>query len=396
MTLQPINEGFFRQAIDLNQYSNNVARQIIQSYNDIVIDAAQQLSTISDINSPEAAARLRALLLQIQESLDTWAGDSSDLMTDELAGLALLQSDFIQTELQKIAPGGSAVRSVAISPEFAKAVVTKDPLEFGVAVLSDARFFDDVMAGTGATFSLGAQAGSLVTLPDGRTFGKALRNLSEKSSELFGQQVRTGLLAGTPTQDIIKNLIGKLTFADADDIQKIAKAGGSLTTLANNQIQALVRTAINQVSNEIFQSMFAANSSFIDSYRYVATLDARTSAICRSLDGKIFPVGKGPRPPQHFNCRSITIPIIDWGELPPPPPGTRASAKGQVPADMTYGQWISQPGNEEFKRQAFGSKEKYFDLLAKKHGPDVALQKMVRDHGREITLSELQNRYGKS
>jgi SPP1 gp7 family putative phage head morphogenesis protein len=44
-------------------------------------------------------------------------------------------------------------------------------------------------------------------------------------------------------------------------------------------------------------------------YRYVATLDSRTSSICAALDGREFEYGKGPMPPQHFNCRSTTVPI---------------------------------------------------------------------------------------
>lgn len=50
-------------------------------------------------------------------------------------------------------------------------------------------------------------------------------------------------------------------------------------------------------------------------YRYLATLDRRTSKICRSLDGKVFKVkdavvGKN-YPPMHPNCRSGTIPVLE-------------------------------------------------------------------------------------
>lgn len=50
-------------------------------------------------------------------------------------------------------------------------------------------------------------------------------------------------------------------------------------------------------------------------YRYLATLDRRTSKVCRSLDGKVFKVkdavvGKN-YPPMHPNCRSGTIPVLE-------------------------------------------------------------------------------------
>ena len=38
--------ALYRNAIDLNRYSNSVARQIILVYNDIIIDAANQLQNL--------------------------------------------------------------------------------------------------------------------------------------------------------------------------------------------------------------------------------------------------------------------------------------------------------------------------------------------------------------
>jgi len=46
----------YRNAIDLNRYSNSVARRIINSYNDIIIDAVNQLRTIDELAAPVMAA----------------------------------------------------------------------------------------------------------------------------------------------------------------------------------------------------------------------------------------------------------------------------------------------------------------------------------------------------
>jgi hypothetical protein len=35
--------ALYRNAIDLNRYSNSVARRVINAYNDIIIDATNQL-----------------------------------------------------------------------------------------------------------------------------------------------------------------------------------------------------------------------------------------------------------------------------------------------------------------------------------------------------------------
>ena len=47
-----------------------------------------------------------------------------------------------------------------------------------------------------------------------------------------------------------------------------------------------------------------------DRYRYVAILDTRTTVRCRGLNGRIYQVGEGPLPPQHYNCRSEVQPVL--------------------------------------------------------------------------------------
>ena len=45
-------------------------------------------------------------------------------------------------------------------------------------------------------------------------------------------------------------------------------------------------------------------------------MDGRTTAVCRARDGKIYPLGKGPRPPAHIGCRSLRVPSVKtWKQL---------------------------------------------------------------------------------
>jgi len=129
----------------------------------------------------------------------------------------------------------------------------------------------------------------------------------------------------------------------------------------------------------------------------VATLDTRTSSICRALDGREFEYGKGPTPPQHFNCRSTTVPVIDYDELgfTPPPTGTRASALGQVPADQSYGEWLAKQDLATKAKALGASRVAYFDRLSAKYGPKAAIAKLVSKDGSELTLDQLRTRYGK-
>ena len=48
----------FRNAIDLNRYSTGVARRLIIAYNQIILDAVQQLQGIDEAAAPVKAARL--------------------------------------------------------------------------------------------------------------------------------------------------------------------------------------------------------------------------------------------------------------------------------------------------------------------------------------------------
>ena len=109
--------------------------------------------------------------------------------------------------------------------------------------------------------------------------------------------------------------------------------------------QRLVRTEVNHVYNDAAAGSYA--EAGCERYRFVATLDSKTSDICRKLDGQIFRLeDRQPGvncPPMHPWCRSTTIPIFE--DDGPSVPQTRAARDPktgktiQVPAGMTYSQW---------------------------------------------------------
>ena len=153
--------------------------------------------------------------------------------------------------------------------------------------------------------------GTAITLPNGRVIEKTFQGLAVAQAELFAKTVRNGLLTGESTAKIARRLKGRLRFGQRGSVRQMTQAGGESTVVANRQVMALVRTSVNQVANAASQQVYEANQDITSKYRYTATLDSRTSAICRSLDGEEFAYGKGPVPPQHFNCRSTTVPISE-------------------------------------------------------------------------------------
>jgi len=389
----------YRNAIDLNRYSNKVAKDIIIVYNDIIIDAVSQLRMIDDLAAPVKAARLRGILAQLKDSLDTWSNGSITSLTGELQGLAELQSEFAASQMKKALPAGSrtAVNTVEISPQFAQSVVTTDPTQLNLVTLSDDLFA--AVQGAPQTFSLTAAKGTMITLPNGEVVSKAFRGIASDQSALFSQVVRNGLLTGETTQSIAKRLTGQLQFGEALSVKQLIAKGGQLTSMADNQVMALVRTSINQVANAASQQVYEANQDVTKKYRYIATLDTRTSAICRALDGREFEYGKGPLPPQHFNCRSTTVPVINYEELgfdapPSVTKGKRASIDGPVPVNTSYGEWLKKQPRSVQVEVLGKDKVPYFNRLVKEYGPRDAIAKLVRDDGSELTLEQLRKRYG--
>jgi SPP1 gp7 family putative phage head morphogenesis protein len=401
--------ALYRNAIDLNRYSNSVARRVMNAYNDIIIDAADQLRRLlpdaggtgpMTITAPDQAARLRSILAQLKESLGTWAGDATQLTATELQGLTELQSEFVTEQLRKVLPAGArdAVRTVEISPQFAQSVVTTDPTQLNVVALSD-DLFAAVQGAPQATFSLTAAKGATITLPNGEVLTKAFRGIAVDQAERFSQVVRNGLLTGETTPAIAKRLVGRLQFGEqARTARQLAAAGGELTAVADNQIMSLVRTSINQVANSASMAVYEANQDVSKEYQYVATLDSLTSPICRALDGQKFPYGQGPTPPQHFGCRSKIVAVIDYKGLGFPELEsefeTRASKGGQVPANTTYGQWLKDQPLKTQQDVLGTSKVPYFNRLVDKYGAKDAMAKLVRDDGSELTLEQLRKRYG--
>ena len=399
--------ALYRNAVDLNRFSNSVAKRIAVTYNDLILEAVDRLRGIDELSAPAKAARLRIILAQLKESLDGWAGASTAFAVEELQGLAVLQSEFVEEQLRKALPLElrDQIRSIQISPQFAQSVATVDPTAINVVSLSDD--LQAAVTGAPATFQLTAAQGTTITLPNGKVLEKSFRGLAESQADLFAKTVRNGLLTGESTDKLARRLKGRLRFGQPGSARQIAQAGGEVTAVANHQVMALVRTSVNQVANTSSQQTYEANQSVTSRYRYIATLDSRTSPICRALDGQEFDYGKGPVPPQHFNCRSTTVPLIDYERLGIPRPTSnrlrrpnttlgplRSSAKGTVPDGQTYGEWLALQPSKTQKDVLGPEKVPYFNRLVKKYGPTDAIRKFVREDGSELTLEQLRRRYG--
>lgn len=368
----------FRNAIELNRYSNNVARRVIESYNDRVLDAIDDLAAADGLSAVDQAKKLQEILQELKIELQAWGVFSSSLMIDEMQELAVVQARFSEQELGRVVPEGEdePVRRVPILAGFAAAVVLSDPTARGVVALSD-NLQERVSGRTVGQLA----AGGAVRLPNGEVVDKAFRRIATRQSELFGLTVRNGLLSGQTINQISRQLRGSLRKGQRGSIDRIIQAGGQMTSAANNQMRAIVRTTVTQMAVETDRFVALANPLITNRYRYTAVLDTRTSARCRSLDGKIYEWGNGPLPPQHFNCRSRTRSI--W----------RGETGRESDIRQDYGEWLNQQ-DEATKLDVLGSgRLKFWDRLVSRFGPDEAIRKFVARDGTELTLEQLKRRY---
>nr|WP_319487250.1 minor capsid protein [uncultured Caproiciproducens sp.] len=116
----------------------------------------------------------------------------------------------------------------------------------------------------------------------------------------------------------------------------------------------LIRTEHSQVSSKA--NLLAYEENGTPRFQFRATLDFKTSEICRDMDGRIFQVSDGHvgvnMPPLHPFCRSKTVPFLPDDELDADDTRIARSGKGEtykIPSNMTYREWYEKyaKGNPE-------------------------------------------------
>lgn len=126
-------------------------------------------------------------------------------------------------------------------------------------------------------------------------------------SELFSDRVWANKkLLVNQLNKVIKNGI-----IQGVSIPKMSKDIKDIFGVGAGQSRRLIRTETARVYSEASAKLYK-DSPVVKKVMYDATLDNKTSDICQSLDGNIFDADSNyPRPPQHPNCRSAIIPIVN-------------------------------------------------------------------------------------
>lgn len=159
---------------------------------------------------------------------------------------------------------------------------------------------------------------------NGNNYSDSIWNNKAKLTNWLSTDLARHFAAGSGVQQMSKDLMGKVD------------------TNYKNAVR-LVRTEVNYISNQ--STMDAYEEQNVDKYEILATLDSRTSEICRDMDGKVYNTSERKvsvnMPPFHVHCRTTTIPYFEDEDLE----GLERAARDDkgnyytVPAHMNYDQW---------------------------------------------------------
>ena len=121
-------------------------------------------------------------------------------------------------------------------------------------------------------------------------------------------------LLDSPTQNAIKKVKSIMTAGAiaGDNPMKIARdIKHEFVSVNKHHTRTIIRTLIAEAQESADKEMYRLNDEYIGHYKFIATLDTRTTSVCRGLDGRNFT--EYPKisltPPLHHNCRSSIVQI---------------------------------------------------------------------------------------
>lgn len=213
------------------------------------------------------------------------------------------------------------------------------------------------------------------TLLEGATVNAWNRGLNIDQKARLEREIRLGVSLGE-TNELLA--------------ARVARALGK----SRRDAASIAVTAAGAIVSAVRQKFFEANADVIKAYKYQATLDTRTSALCRAYDGLMWdtnyePIGhsypfRQPRINTHFNCRSTIIPVIKGAdELKNVPPATRSSMNGYVPQDINFNDWLKTQSPEVIEKTLGKGRAELF-LQGK-----ITMRDLITQQGRELNLTQL-------
>jgi len=157
------------------------------------------------------------------------------------------------------------------------------------------------------------------------------------------------------------------------------------------QAESLVRTIVNHTASMARKSVTVNNSELFEADEWVAVLDSNTTLICGGRDGRLYPIGRGPYPPAHWQCRSVRVPVLkpefdtikDKAKRP-----QKGDKKGKVDRNTKFDGWLrGQPA--DFQDEYFSQFPDGLEKAALFRRGKLPIQAFRDETGRDFTLEQL-------
>lgn len=335
-----------QHALHLLRYGNGVNRDIQKLLagleRDVAEKLAQRIATIEERGhdlGPTVTKRLNQTLDEIRALNGAVYGKVEAELTDQLEKLAKTEIKYGADALRKAT--GIKTSAAVASPERLRAIVVERPIQGKLL----------------SSFVKGAEAGTL---------------------DRVEGVIRSGMATGQTVDQMVKAIRGTKAANYAD---------GTMAT-SRRSAEAIVRTSVTHVANSAQMESFKRNSNIIRGWQFVATLDSRTTLICAAHDSEIYPLGEGPMPPLHPNCRStITAVTKSFDEMgldrKDYTADQRASLDGQITNPGNFEKWLKSK-DEAFQNGLLGKTRA--DLW---RDGKFSLSDFVKDRNTVISLDEL-------
>lgn len=332
-----LNDLAVQHALALLGYSNSVQNDMLGFLNDLEKDVVEKVAARLAVTKakgfdpgPKTTTRLNDTIAEVRTLTVGVYDKTHDHLKAEFTKFALVEAEGANKAINSAAKANIA--SKLPSPARLKSIVTERPIH-------------------------------------GEMLEPLVKRLGTGTADRVEQQIRLGMANGEGIDKIVARVTGTEGFERS-----------------RNAARAMVRTSVNSISNQTQQETWKANSDIIKGWQFLATLDSRTTVICGSLDGQVFPLGEGPIPPRHIQCRSVTVAVTKDLKLETKKYSatTRASMDGQVAATTNFDGFL------KAKPEAFQDKI----LLGKTRGDlwrsgKLDLNDFVRNYNEVIPLDQL-------
>ena len=326
-TNDKIEDAVTRHQVFIMRYSQGRER-LADDYVEKLIEAVtERLGADIATVSP---ARLDQIIAEVAEEIKSQSEEYEKSVVDEMLEFIGYESEF-NVNLLENAAAAVAVTAPALAILQAAMLLRRMPLE-----------------------------------PDrSYTINEALQEYSGRKSRQIVQTIRDGVTLGQTSEEITSNI-------------------KNLTKLQQRQAATLARTVTNYTSIQAREVVMRENPDITNSYRWIATLDGRTSLICASRDQQIFKESnESPKPPAHFNCRSTIAPVVEGDSADQFRSALGGPGAQQVSKSTRYETWLRRQ-SRAFQAEVLGVTRAQLFREGR-----ISIGRFVDAQGATLTLDQL-------